>query len=569
MHQKASVFDKLVTGLSANERIEMLGRIQTHEPVNEEPLFETDEEEELENLEAHFSRLGFIQRIMLFLKSLFRQKDVMTVLEESILEGYGRDIERAYPGLYDFRTDTLGASFARKLRDLRDVFDVFGRPLTKAFGAYKSQFLAFLVGVEFPDYQERLIAATNPENYIDPEKPQADINIRRTMESDIRAVFEEMSDNKRAIIYRYVRSLHYLNEFILFPVSKLISAFTITAAGETASAATVKADLFELSNLVASQVQPPEETPLKALFLFDMQEKSGDQEPEKTERELSGRLESALQGLSRLRAFGRSVPLTKLIKACTKNIGYGPEHIGGGEDWFVFYRKFWEERLDDCMVEFSFTNGLIKLLREVRKLFGLQRLEPAESYRSENFEEDLRVRFENTIAFIRTFVNRFFLGEMNRTFKIFIVDGEFYKSQNRADFVDSYEGIHRALADINRMDSEMADQGSIGREIQDIRNELTKPVLRKRKIETILKNVDARAKEIINTTRANMSLFIQVLKGILYGQSGGKYDTLSNISYIGGTENARLVGRLSGILKQIEEAERILNGFSDLENNSL
>ena len=113
MDQKASVFDKLITGLSADERTDMLRRIQTDEPASEEPLFVPDDGEEAESLEAHYSQLGIIQRIMLFLKSFFRQKDIMEVLEESILEGYARDIQSAHPGLYDFRTNTLGASFAR------------------------------------------------------------------------------------------------------------------------------------------------------------------------------------------------------------------------------------------------------------------------------------------------------------------------------------------------------------------------------------------------------------------------------------------------------------------------
>ncbi|MAG13771.1 MAG: hypothetical protein CMN78_04155 [Spirochaetales bacterium] len=567
MHQKASAFDRLVTGLSANERLDMLKRIQTQPSENKEPLFESEASEESESVEAIFSRLGLIQRIVLFLKALFKQKEVMAVLEETVFEGFAREIETAYPGLYTYRTNTLGASFARELRGLREAIDIFSRPLAKAFGTLRGEFLAFLVGIEFPDYQSRLISATNPENYIDPDKSKTDFDIRRLMESDVQVVFKEMSDSDRTIVYRHVRSLHYLNEFVSFPVSKLLGAFSNTGLGETAPVGQTKNELFELSNLMASQGQPIEENPLKALFMFDLQEKLEDQNSEKVEQLLAASLENAYQGLSQIRSFNRSVPLKKLIRVGTHNMSYGPEQVGGGEDWFVLYRKFWEERLESCMDEFSFTNGKIKLLREVNTLFSFHQLEPAENYQSDLFEEDIRVHLENTIAFIKTFVNRLFLGDMNRTIQAFMVDGEFYKPQNREEFVDSYEGIHRSLNDISRMDSELAPQGSIGREIQDIRNELSKPALRRRKIETVLKNVDTKAEEIVKAARASINLFVRILKGILYGQSGGKYDTLSNISYIGGTDNARLIGRLSNILKQIEEAERILNGFYDLEKS--
>ena len=62
-------------------------------------------------------------------------------------------------------------------------------------------------------------------------------------------------------------------------------------------------------------------------------------------------------------------------------------------------------------------------------------------------------------------------------------------------------------------------------------------------------------------------MFISIIKGILYGESGGRFDTLSNLTYIGGSENAILMEHLSRSLKQAEEGQRIINELYDLERS--
>ena len=65
--------------------------------------------------------------------------------------------------------------------------------------------------------------------------------------------------------------------------------------------------------------------------------------------------------------------------------------------------------------------------------------------------------------------------------------------------------------------------------------------------------------------RDDLGLLISVLKGILHGESGGRFDTLSNISYIGGSENAKLRDKLEIALNQAEQARNIMNELFDLE----
>ena len=58
---------------------------------------------------------------------------------------------------------------------------------------------------------------------------------------------------------------------------------------------------------------------------------------------------------------------------------------------------------------------------------------------------------------------------------------------------------------------------------------------------------------------------IQLMGGLIDGQAGGRYDTLSNLEEIGGPEGKALLGRLWEIVVRIQEAWTLLCEIKDNE----
>ncbi|MCF6334794.1 MAG: DUF5312 domain-containing protein [Spirochaetales bacterium] len=58
---------------------------------------------------------------------------------------------------------------------------------------------------------------------------------------------------------------------------------------------------------------------------------------------------------------------------------------------------------------------------------------------------------------------------------------------------------------------------------------------------------------------------IDVLSGIVQGEMGGVYDTLSNLGYIGKGENKNLIAQLSDIRFRLKEALSISFQLYDVE----
>ena len=562
--RQISTFDRLVAGLSTEERRGMLRSIEENLNIDSEPLFADAEESEEISLEVIHGRLGLIHRIILFFKALIVQRNVLDVLEESLLLRYAAEIERAYQGLFDAKTNSLGYAFAKELKGLRDALAPFVDPLSRAFGPDKKDFVAFMAGIEFPLHQERILEVTDPATYFG--DGVSDFDMRRQMDAALKEALKDISESDRAEMYRHVRALYFLNELVFFPHSKILSSFTAGAERETVPVGQVKNQLLEFGDILVSQVEAPGITALKALFLFDPK-MNEEQDIAKTTDVLKAALEGALQGLAEIRSFCTAIPLKKLLKVVSENVSYTPDQIGGGEDWFALYRKFWEDRIDRELEIFSFSTHSQKLVGEACRLLKMDALPTLPHYSAKSLEDGGGVRFEMTLSFLLHFIERLFMTEMHRVLKIFIVDGDFYKSLNRQEFTDSYDGIRGAMESIKHLDADLSPTGEKGLEVSLVRGEMVKQNLRYKRLRSVLKTVDERAEGIVNSTKEHLALLIHVTKGILFGESGGRYDTLSNISYIGGSENASLLDRLNRALKQSEEGQRVMNELYDLERS--
>ena len=158
------------------------------------------------------------------------------------------------------------------------------------------------------------------------------------------------------------------------------------------------------------------------------------------------------------------------------------------------------------------------------------------------------VHYEKTLAFLYEFLKRVFLLSMNSYLKRILLDGEFYKAQNSQDYSDSYNGCIRLQERIDGLFAELSQSGATALEMERINQEAIPVGLRLKKQKVLLKQVDKRVMEIINQAEEDFQLLIHVMSGVLFGEKGGRFDTLSNIGYIGGKDNQAFIRKLKEIL---------------------
>lgn len=539
-----------------------MNRISSAPSADKDAFLEPDAEKDEQNINEYLDKLGFFRRLFLFLKAVFTQRDSVEILEEELLDRLGRSISEEYPGMFDHRSMMFGTAFVNRTDELVADVDALREPLKTAMVARRSAFVAFLVSIILPDIHERIVAATDPDRISDSSRGQGELEIRRNMQNDFQNIIGEITEEQRTLVYGQMRALYFLKELVLFPFARLTAGSSKTVGGVPAKH--IKSDLEELGDILASQGAPPSEETLKAVVAFSS---AGDKNTAEEEGRpaIGEKYTELIRVLQLLKSFTRSVPIGKVLKILNENMGHKAEPVGGGEDWFTLFRQYWEGQIDKSMEIVVFRNKRDRYLSDARRLLNDQEPIPFDHYQSEAFEEAVPVRYENTAGFVKSFRDVLYQRELARPLRKFLMDGEFYKQQNREDFTDALNEIETSIRDLERLDDSLASGGEKGRAVEYIRREMVGSRERRRRIMKIVSGMETDVEEAVSRFMDAIGLLINVVKGILYGEGGGKYDTISNMAYIGGSENARLVAALDKGLQNLEEARRIVHDVYDLE----
>jgi len=205
------------------------------------------------------------------------------------------------------------------------------------------------------------------------------------------------------------------------------------------------------------------------------------------------------------------------------------------------------------------------LIEQAREFLKTDSLPEVSFYNNIGAAYSLHPRYLKTTGFIRGFLDKFFMTEMNSPLKLILIDGEFYKEQNRDDYNDAYNGVIWAYDRLRSLEGQLAPEGPLGVEIESITNEASGESQRARKLQGLIENIDVQMEEVASRLIEHISLLKNVLGGILHGDMGGRYDTLSNMGYIGRNENKNLQQKLAANNKKLDTFLEILARLYDSE----
>ena len=561
MPQESEVFFKLARGLSDEERRELLAKINITPQVEGEALLPVaPEEDEANSIEVAYSRMGLFHRLFLYIKSLLTRRDVHDLVADEILNAVGRRIAQQYPGMYDHRQETLGFEFLRELDRLRARLGMFVEPMKEAFGGDRREFLGFLGSIVLPAESEALAKACDPMSLSDANR-DSEFQVRKQVQIAIRDAMGNIDQESRTHLYTMYRALFFLNELVSFPFARITGGEGEPVAEVPASKH--RSDLNELGDILVSLGVRPTEAAIAAVLMYERQDRMDE---DGFAKELELRMERSADALDEIARFCRSVPLVDMLKSLNRNPGYRPERVGGGEDWFTVFRQYWENRAEENVEQFVFGERIREYQESLRRLFSREKLLLPERYCAYDEHPTLRIRYPRSITLLLSFAELIFTAKYSRVVKVFLVNGEFYKAQNRAEMTDAVNGLSSLADSIRGVDRSLSDDGELGSQIVDVEGRLTNGVERGAKIQKILDRADKSMETIIGKGLGYLDTSIKVINGILHGESGGAYDTLSNLTEIGATENRILRERLKAALETFNDTKQLLRRIFELES---
>ena len=561
-----SVFDRLAREISKDERRSLLSKIGETQDLNEEPLRAAEKADtEPILLEREFAELGFFARLRIIILGFFTGRGRNRLTEEYLIRKIQKKVERAAPGIVDFQREYLNPRMYQTIAKLRSAMNIFRRPLIRALEGDKPDFYALLGKMEFEDIQMRLEKETDPQKLAH-ERPEAiPIEIKRQMDSIFEGILEDIIPDRRRRMMAHTTALARLRTLVRFPYERLLDAFPPSdkGAGGPAPLRSVKDGLLELGDALWAFQAPPSTTLLEALFLFELQETIADDE-DRLETELTDRMDKAAAALDIIRKTNADIPWGNLLKALAEDIQYAPRPVGGGEDWFRVFKEFWKERLGIRYRNWSDQKRLTDLLRGLTTLWGLDLIPLVPGYRAQDYPENFPPRHEGSLAAVHALFLEILQGRLYHALNLIKIDGKFYKKDNRREYEEVFGRLLRMPDKVRSLTHKMRPDGEYGVRRAELIRELSAGEDTSIRIRDLVRNLDRECQNLSVPIIGDLKALTRLLKGILEG-SGGTYDTLSNMSEIGGQGHDTFRLNLQDVRNIVEKSAELLSELVDVE----
>jgi len=567
MQNGFGAFDSLVQQLSTSERRDMLEKVQSSITVSWEPSTDENEDETHEHLDAtvEFHRMPLFSRLWIMLLRVFSGQTREELVHERLIQRHAAELARRAPAIFERRNSLVLPGFFHAVDGLAESLRPLSGALSRALGRNEPTFLAFLLSLEMESVQRELAVETDPFEIskADPEMPEPEV--RRRMMINLDYVFESMPSDGRARMYDNARFLHALHRVSSFPFQSISGRAVIS--GEDGAGGCPVGELSEplsdLAGALAALRSRPSPRLMEAVFLFAEQERipSGDYN---LVDGLSRRLRSASLALSEVRNFLDEVPMFGLTRVAFQDINYEPKIVSGGEDWFALVKRFWNDRCDKLYGEYVLSVQKRRYSREIERLVDAGPVQPLRNYRTIHGEEGQHAR---SIGALQLFLRTAFRQTMLLPLKTLLIDGEFYKSENRSEYDEAFETLTNAEQVTMNFQQRLEPSGDFGMTLEQLHKQ-SRDAEYPERLDKVMKKIDGRASEIIDENIAALRSIAEVVNGILYGEVGGRYDTLANLGQIGGRQNKILMSSLDTAMRTAQAYLEIFTKLIDLERGA-
>ncbi|MDR2900083.1 MAG: DUF5312 domain-containing protein [Treponema sp.] len=567
---KEDVFQRLVSDLSLEERKKLLSKLNSQSSISTEPMYPDEKESDSFNLSVVYDQMPWYTRLWYFLLSLLKSSSPEKVYEDQLVTNIGEAINKQTADIFDYRETMLSPNFYQLLLELKDASRFFYNALDMSVNRDKGAFFAFLASLEMSDIHQRLVSETDPYALIQKFPQALNSELSEKASKNIDEILSSISETERSVMYYNARSLHCLKELSSFLFDRLLMAFNFEPSieGHVCSSKLVKDQLINLNNILFSFAGTPSISLLESLFVFVLQEEMGNTEFD-VEAETKHLLIQAESALTTIRQFNSAVPLTKIIRCTTREINWGPRTISGGEDWFVVYRDYWKKYADEQFASFTKNRRRESLTQSFKTFLNGVSLSEGPNVFSESNPEGIPVNGTIGLSFLSAFYTEVFLPVINKILRIILLDGEFFKRENRTIFTETYNDLMKIDDVIKRFKEKISVDGDYGKRFYLAKGEMSSLPIKRKKIQLVTQDANEEIQKIIGDTQKSFKTMIDVLQGIIKREPGSRYDSLSNLSSLPHLKDRSFIDAVSLSKSKLEEASSLLKEVNLLEVDSV
>jgi hypothetical protein len=239
-----------------------------------------------------------------------------------------------------------------------------------------------------------------------------------------------------------------------------------------------------------------------------------------------------------------------------------PKEISGGEDWFMVYREYWKRHIEALFSDYMRNRRHQELLNSFRYFLKGTNLKILGNTVSDSNPDGMPVTGAFALSFLLTFYSVVFMADINKILRPILIDGDFYKKENRTEFTESYNDLIKLEDEIKKFERNISLGGDFGKRYYQARQDMSSLPVKRRKIQIVIEEAADEAAKIMGRARTASRNMINILNGILEKDTKGKYDSLSNLSKLAG----RGTQFVEGIAETAQKFQKVLQLLDDIES---
>jgi hypothetical protein len=284
------------------------------------------------------------------------------------------------------------------------------------------------------------------------------------------------------------------------------------------------------------------------------------------ELEVRGLLSKAADSLATIRVFNRQIPLTRILRCAAKDLALEPTNISGGEDWYILFRDYWQDYVDQSFTGYIRERRHRELLAAFRYFFKDEGLRPLENAQSDANPEGIPIRGSFGLSFLLTFYRLVFLGDVNMLLRIILLDGDFYNRETRTTFTEFYNSLIKMEDEIEAFDANLSPSGKYGKRYAEGSADASLQANRRR-MQLAMEDAIEEAQALLVKSRAAMEGVLGILEAIIKKNHEGDYDMLANMAKLlkGNQGKDKAVPFLNSILDTIQKLQKAVQILNDID----
>ena len=542
---KRDAFDKLVAGLSTEDRNIMLSKINSSiSPTVQFVDTETPEPTEYTKLSLRLKNESVLYKFVLWLRSLFSHEKVETIYNNDLISTIAKRIDKEYPGLINHHNKVLDSIFYERLKSLKESADFF-KPYFSLIEENPGDFYVFLSSIITPQLADEINTNADPFTLSFNKIPTNELKKELLIKLD--RTLKDMNPKLKGTLYSAISSTNWLFQFTKLPFLHFISQFTnITGNSYTCPYSHAEND-FALFSKVFTNVLTLQNDTLEAIYLFSQRKNINSNVQEKDiDKAVKDFMSQTNAHFTNIQMFISGIPFMALGRVINKNTNWSPENMEGSEAWFPSFRNQWHKIIDIRWNDWQRERKKKMLSNNLREDFNLDSF-PGIKYRPWDLLLN-RVSFscELTGGFLSWFTLEQYpkiLPDLNTL----LLEGIFVKNENRNEYSDAMATFMNANNQMQILLERLSPDGEYGQKFEEFAEAKTRTFQTQNQIESMMSTTESEIRDIIKKMGKCCRAFEGIFHGIFDDEKDGEHETLQNFTSIQSPHNRQFREKLQKI----------------------